>query len=86
MILDEFGQPLRKPIGFITPKWLVGSMTKMLHADVDAYSQLAIEQKVDDLYESAEIERPDRRVIGNTIRVNVPERFRRGSNKLFESP
>lgn len=77
MLLDEFGQPLRKPIGFITPRWVAESMLKFLRADVEAISNLTIEQRIDDLYESAEVERPERRVIGNTIRMNAPERFTR---------
>lgn len=75
MILDEFGRPIHKPIGFITPRWIADSMVKLLRADVDAYSNLAIEQKVDDLYESAEVERPNRTTIGDIVRVKLPERF-----------
>lgn len=75
MILDEFGQPIRKPTGFISPDWIRDSMAKLLKSDVDAYSQLAIEQKIDDLYESAEVDRPDRLIIGNTVRVKLPERY-----------
>lgn len=76
MILDEFGRPLYRPVGFITPKWIVESMAKLLRADVDAYSTLATEQRVDDLYASAEVERPTTQIIGNVVSVAVPERFR----------
>lgn len=75
MILDAYGQPIRKPVGFITPKWLADSMTKLVKAEADAISNMAIESKVDDLYASAEVERSTRLITGSTVNIRLPERW-----------
>ena len=79
MILNEFGNPIQRPIGFITPQWVHESMRKMLASDVDAYSRIALEQRISDIYDSAGVERERGTIVGSTVRVRLPERWKKSN-------
>ena len=82
MILDANGKPVRKPIGFVTPQWVVDEAIDLLSSRMSAWREY-----INPVVLTDDLGRPDVNGgtgipgVGDTITVRLPKRLQKAAGE-----